>query len=286
MIDDYERFSGLLGTSSFLKYPEYVFRGHRDPSWRLLPSLYRRFQPTLPVGKAGNEDLITFREKVGIKTAFLLKHFLLGLRGTQWYQPGHEQILNWFTGRGSSQTHINELFAARNDTPGLWIECLKAWSVGQHYGLQTPLLDWTKSLFAAFYFAFSEGDERDEGDESRAVFALNRRLVEERCKRNGFAGNSLEFMAPYVHNNARMIAQQGLFSYSHTYQSIEDWVADNFANEAQPVLIKLLIKNVKTSEAIRWLNRAGVSDRTMYPDIEGISWFSNRTIDDNELDYI
>ena len=284
LIDRYELFSNLLGRNSFLNYPEYVFRGHRDPSWRLLPSLYRIFNDRRPAGTISTEDSIRLKEEAGRKAAFLLKHFLLGLRGTEWYQEGAENLLNWFASREPHSTHINDLSSGAFQISGLREEALKIWAIGQHFGLKTPLLDWTKSLFAAFYFAFYKPDNRSEGEESRAVYAINRRLIQERSARYG-TGIRLEFIAPYLRDNARMIAQQSLFSYSPVSESIEEWVAKHFEGENKPVLIKFLIRNVNTSEAIRWPSRAGVSDRTMFPDLKGIAKFSNRTIEDYELDY-
>jgi hypothetical protein len=50
-------------------------------------------------------------------------------------------------------------------------EALKFWSLGQHWGLKTPLIDFTVYPYFALFFAFAEDDKRNKG--SRAVFALD-----------------------------------------------------------------------------------------------------------------
>ena len=54
---------------------------------------------------------------------------------------------------------------------------LDIWVLGQHYGLKTPLLDWTLSPYVAAYFAFNECiDQNDQNDCYRYVYALDRCL--------------------------------------------------------------------------------------------------------------
>ncbi|EEF61759.1 FRG domain-containing protein [Pedosphaera parvula] len=50
-------------------------------------------------------------------------------------------------------------------------EELKLWALGQHHGLKTPLIDWTKYPYVALFFAFAEPQASTCG--RRAVFALN-----------------------------------------------------------------------------------------------------------------
>jgi hypothetical protein len=89
------------------------------------------------------------------------------------------------------------------------------WSYGQHFGLCTPLVDWTRSPFVALFFAFSEPDVEVQVNPSRAVFALNMTLLKEVLP--GF------FVEPRYNHNARLVNQAGLFTLTPSG-------TDNFAS--------------------------------------------------------
>ncbi len=92
------------------------------------------------------------------------------------------------------------------------------WALGQHYGLETPLLDWTLDPYIAAYFAFSEwNNPNDREDRYRYVYALDRALGRLLTKKKR-AGEILdsERSVPFIDqlplHSPRFVAQKGIFT--------------------------------------------------------------------------
>ena len=114
------------------------------------------------------------------------------------------------------------------------------WALGQHYGLFTPLLDWTTSPFVAAFFAMaSEGEVASDG--RRVVYALSRIYVEGKCEENQHnphadQNDRIDFFTPTSGENARLISQGGLFTIMPPGADLESWVERQFEGVEADVL--------------------------------------------------
>ena len=250
--------------------PDYIWRGQRCENWPLEPSLDRLY-----VGKNELKKMIAS----GTPNYFYkqrLERFQYAVRGRRGVNP---QAL---------------------DDENAW------WALGQHHGLATPLLDWTKSPFVALFFAFAEVAEGDQTP-NRAVYALqkvraqilaeakaeneNSRRKAELQKRtepgeqlSGLADLALlkeakpevQFISPLSDENPRLVNQAGLFSRAPFGNPIDRWITENHDPDWNSfTLIRILVPDKERDQCLQNLNRMNINHVSLFPDLFGAAQFCN-----------
>ncbi|MEM9998566.1 MAG: FRG domain-containing protein [Bacteroidota bacterium] len=218
---------------------DYVFRRQSNASWELTSTLDR---------------LIKHARKTGAKHGpvddFVQSHldrFRLEIRGR----------------RGNSPPKLEEN---------------ELWALGQHFGLATPLLDWSRSPYISIFFAL--GSIEDDQNE-RVLWCLHKERVE-KINAGLSQKERLELIFPDSDDNKRLLGQSGLFSKGPVMRSVDEWVLKKSRDIYDPVLIKIVFPgdfDFRRS-ALKKLELMNINYSTLFPDLMGASLYCNNVAED------
>jgi len=232
------------GDPSHSTYP--IFRGHANTNWQLT-SLWERH-----IASIGKQSL---------------------MQRSQWH--------------GVENTILNDFKDLAYGSPGLHGRDFSEsdwWAIGRHYGLMTPLLDWTRSPYVAAFFAFtgfaeiiSPGLASGTFDPKPFIVESARHVAVWALKVGPYlqAAPSLEILNPHVDLGHRQRAQRGLFSrLDHdSHLTIEDYLESVSLSETP--LRKYLIPTEDTAMALSELRLMNITFATMFPDLNGAALQAN-----------
>lgn len=154
------------------------------------------------------------------------------------------------------------------------------WALGRHFGLDTPLLDWSTSPWKAAFFAYNEPPRSN----SRycALYALDRPWLEQHGERRP-ADHEPELerrgMNVFQSSNAynfRQGAQGGLYSRTPDGVTVEQCVDESSPTPDEAIaLLRVLVPSAERAAAIRHLGLMGIAHSELFPDLSGAAEQAN-----------
>lgn len=143
---------------------------------------------------------------------------------------------------------------------------LMCFSIGRHYGLSTPLIDFTDSPYIALFFAFAEASDA----EYRTVIGLDPRGM--------FEAELIQYAPDEVGLTSRVVAQRGSFFFLPRHWTLDEAFEDysNFTHSGTRArLIRYEFPNYLRDEVLHALYDFNITYSRLFPDIQGAALNTN-----------
>jgi hypothetical protein len=210
----------------FTHYDAYIFRGQANCEWRLESSLTRAIRESYPEASTPEQ-----------MQQLAAQHLSAYKRNI----------------RGRCSLDIN---SAGKD---------RLWALGQHFGLHTPLLDWTRSPYVGLFFSLFGPCTSGK----RALWALFEFDLDSDVESKG-----LRVVHPLSHENQRLVSQNGLFLDVPVGQSADEIIATG-EDMDYVTMYKFEFPDAIRSDVLAALNNMNINHASLFPDISGSSLYTN-----------
>jgi hypothetical protein len=265
---DAKSFLHALHPSSDLWSPQprsWIFRGHADAEWALIPSAFRdaayaAFDPHA-------RGLERLPENARSATEMLvLRQFCEGLDRAGLPMPG------------MTRTQLSHLTPETQGSPQWPRNFVEVAALAQHHGIPTRLLDFTASGFVAAYFAAGPTPAARGAD--LAVWAIHTDAIRMGTRCNGIW---FDLLRAGRSGNPNLHAQSGIFvawTGSEQFRCLAQIIAALARGEIQlcsgtlelpcPSMRKLILPRDQASELLGMLVDERITGATMFPGVDGV----------------
>lgn len=213
----------------FTHYDGYIFRGQADSEWHLESSLTRALRNSYP-----SANLTQMRQ--------LAAQHLRGFKRNI---------------RGRCNLDIESVTDDR------------LWALGQHFGLYTPLLDWSRSPYVALFFSLFGPCVSGK----RALWSIFESDINEFWPDNDNK-EGLSVVQPLGHENLRLVSQNGLFLDVPVGKTVDELIASG-KDMDYVTMYKFEYPDAIRSDVLAALNNMNIHHASLFPDLIGSSLFTN-----------
>jgi hypothetical protein len=191
-----------------VKLDGYIFRGHAQEDWELVPSALRdpdAFWSQIPIAHGKPIGRQWQWESWQIKAEYQLLREFYRLADKQGIPvPSSKRIRLNMAMEWDHSGAVN-MFAKEQWLPE---DLAEVAALAQHYGIPTRLLDWSFDIYVALYFALS-GAKGFEGNIK--IWCLNSQFLS--YLKPTVNKTNIEFITPHYADNSNIQGQQGLFTH-------------------------------------------------------------------------